>query len=91
MTTKARGTIWGPGALIVFWLGSSIGWKYVIPVIILLVLTHMIVAYLFRKDHRYFEIAAKYEQLADRYQPHAREKLPAPFERPEGMGRNLRI
>lgn len=91
MTTKALGAIWGPGAFVSFMLGSTIGWIYVVPVICLLLLTHMIVAYLFRKDHRYFEIGARYADLSERYQPYPREKMPAHFERPEGMGQNLRI
>lgn len=71
-------------------VGTDVGWFYsTIPVGVGMI-AHGIVRWLYKKDHRVFEIYARYARYADEYHPHSREKLPPGFERPHKVGRGIR-
>lgn len=91
VSSAALGYIWGPFAFIAFMIGSSVGWLWAIGPVACGVLVHSVVKWMYRKDHRYFAIEAKWTKLAEEYHPHSREKLPAPFERPAKMGHGVRF
>jgi len=84
------GYVWGPAAFIAVMVGSDAGWLYACVPMGVGFLTHAIVRWAYRKDHRVFEIYGKYARFADHYHPHSRETLPPGFERPHKVGRGLR-
>jgi type IV secretory pathway TrbD component len=91
VSSKALGMCWGPGALIAVMLGTSAGWLYAAIPVLISMLSHAILRWAFKKESRVFEIYKVYSVLASQYHPHARETIPLPFERPEKVGRGLRI
>lgn len=91
VTNKAMGLCWGPGALLAFLIASaSTLWYASIPLIVAFAV-HAALSWAFKKDPRIFAMYAQYAIMAKRYHPDAREKLPAPFERPHKVGRGLRM
>lgn len=91
VSSKALGYCWGPTALVAVLTGSSQGWLWAgIPISVGFT-AHLILQWLFQKDARIFEMYVNYARLADSYHPHARESLPATFERPHKVGRGIRF
>jgi len=91
VTTAVLALCYAPAAMFAMGIAAAFG---VIPAIAPLAagaFAHMVLRYFFRLDHRCLEIYGRYSQLADRYHPHKREKLNAPFERPSKVGRGLRL
>lgn len=92
VSQQALAVTWGPGAFMAVMIGSSYGWWpwSLIPILISLSV-HTVLKWVYKNDHRHFAINARFKNMADEYQPHPREKLPKPFERPEKMGRGIRL
>lgn len=92
VSPKALGVTWGPGAFLSVMIGSSYGWwPWSIVPILMSLCAHTVLKWVYKNDHRHFAINAKFKTMADEYQPHSREKLPAAFQRPEKMGRGIRL
>jgi type IV secretory pathway VirB3-like protein len=91
VSTAALGICWGPAAFVGVMIGTSIGWIYALIPIAIGAIVHSVLRWAFAKDHRIFEIYAKYSIIADEYHPHVRETLPIPFERPIKVGKGVRI
>lgn len=91
VTPKALGSIWGPIAFVSVIIGSNAGWLYALFPVSGGLIIHAVVRWAYRKDHRVFEIMARYSNMADEYHPHSREVLPDPFKRPAKVGRGIRI
>lgn len=90
VSSKAMGYIWGAPAFAAVLVGTNYGWLYATAPVGVGMLIHAIVKWAYKKDHRVFEIYAKYARFADEYHPHSREKLPEGFERPHKLGRGIR-
>jgi len=91
VTNKALGFCWGPGAFIAFLLASEAGiWYAAIP-LALSFAAHAALRWAFKKDPLIFSMYTQYAIMAKRYHPESRETLPAPFERPNKVGRGLRM
>ena len=88
---RALGYNWGPGMFIAVMLGSSLGWWYASVPMGLSFLAHLVLRWAYRKDSHIFEQYARYSRMGKQYQPFVREKLNDAFQRPDRMGRNLRI
>lgn len=91
VSTGTLAAVWAPSALAAVFTGTSVGWIWsLIPVVLGFVL-HTIARWVFAKDYRVVDIYMRYSQLPFTYHPNVREKLPTPFERPVGFGRDLRL
>lgn len=88
--SKALGIIWGPCALAVVIVGTSVSWWWALAPICVGMLIHTVLRWLYAKDHRIFAKYLRYSSLSNFYHPHVREKLPSSFERPVKVGRGLR-
>jgi hypothetical protein len=91
ISTPAKGICWGGGAILAMFTSTSFWWPYALIPVAIAGMAHLVLAWAFKKDHQVFEIYGKYSILSNRYQPHARELLPVPFERPPKAGRGVRI
>ena len=91
VSAQALGMCWGPAALAVVFVGTSVGWIWSLIPIGYGLIVHAILRWTYRKDYRIFDMYKRYSQLNDEYHPNAREKLPVPFERPYKVGRGLRV
>lgn len=91
VSTKALGYVWAPTAVITVITASTAEWYYCGIPIVCGIVGHAVITWAYKKDHRVFEILAKYSLMADQYHPHAREKLPPGLERPAQFGRGLRM
>lgn len=91
VSSRALGYIWGVHALAVVLVGTTYGWLWSLVPAGSGLAVHTVVAWMYKKDHRVFEIYGRYANLADKYHPHSRENLPDPFKRPQNLGRGVRL
>lgn len=91
VSPKALGYIYAPPAIGTLLIVSVMDWYWAAIPIALALTAHGVLMWAFKKDHRIFEILAKYSLMADEYHPEARENLPPGLERPHKVGRGLRI
>lgn len=91
LSNFSLGLTWGGGGIVILLVGTSVGWHWALLPLSLTILIHLILRWAFRKDHHIFDIYMRYSQLNAEYHPYVREKLAHPFERPQKVGRGLRL
>jgi hypothetical protein len=91
VSNKALGLCWGPGAMMTLLVASSAPLYYAAIPIGLSAIAHAALTWAYKKDFRVFAIYGQYANLAKRYHPETREKLPQPFERPYKVARGVRM
>lgn len=94
ISSKAVGIVWGPTALAIVMVLSTFGKDGILGALVIgasACLLHSILGWAYRKDPLIFDMYGKYSILSDTYHPHAREVLPDGFQRPDKVGRGVRI
>ena len=91
VTAKSMGLCWGPGALMTVMLFGAVSWYFALVPLGFSAIVHGILRWGYKNDPRVFEIYERYSNMASRYHPNPREKLPIAFQRPVKVGRGVRM